>query len=275
MKKILSILLALTIFLILSACDNDKHTLSELETGSATTSNVDSADTSIEANSSNESVQTSNVDSTDTSTKANTSNQSAETHKSQHTHNYSVAATCTEPKKCSCGATEGTALGHEYKNFVCVRCNDEQQNAFVDLKKYYWKLGEESVNLNVPGKEGMAPYSLELLLFNFGHGFLNDSSCIAWIEYPALYNSPNTDVKARTYNNKVYSVAEETNYYYTYQESTTAVTITFKDQYAGQTITFEKTGTNQLVVAANNCSFLGDVSKGAVFEAYPDWEIFN
>ena len=32
-----------------------------------------------------------------------------------HTHNYS-SATCTTPKICSCGATEGTANGHNWKD---------------------------------------------------------------------------------------------------------------------------------------------------------------
>lgn len=39
-----------------------------------------------------------------------------------HTHSFS-AATCTEAKKCACGATEGTALGHDYKEGVCSRCS--------------------------------------------------------------------------------------------------------------------------------------------------------
>ncbi len=39
-----------------------------------------------------------------------------------HTHKYSDA-TCTEAKKCSCGATDGAALGHDYKNGACSRCN--------------------------------------------------------------------------------------------------------------------------------------------------------
>ena len=37
-------------------------------------------------------------------------------------HNYSNA-TCTEAKKCSrCGATSGSALGHNYSNGKCNRC---------------------------------------------------------------------------------------------------------------------------------------------------------
>ena len=36
-----------------------------------------------------------------------------------HTHSYS-SATCTEPKKCSCGATEGKKLGHKWNAATCT-----------------------------------------------------------------------------------------------------------------------------------------------------------
>ncbi len=36
-----------------------------------------------------------------------------------HTHSYS-AATCTSPKKCSCGATSGNALGHNWESATCA-----------------------------------------------------------------------------------------------------------------------------------------------------------
>ena len=39
--------------------------------------------------------------------------------KKAHAHKYS-AATCTSPKKCSCGATIGTALGHSYSAATCT-----------------------------------------------------------------------------------------------------------------------------------------------------------
>ena len=38
-----------------------------------------------------------------------------------HTHAFSDA-TCTEAPKCDCGETEGEALGHDYKDGVCTRC---------------------------------------------------------------------------------------------------------------------------------------------------------
>lgn len=42
-----------------------------------------------------------------------------------HTHSYENA-TCTEPVACACGATIGTALGHNYTGRYCNRCG--QQN---------------------------------------------------------------------------------------------------------------------------------------------------
>ena len=39
----------------------------------------------------------------------------------EHKHSFK-AATCTAPKTCSCGETEGKALGHKYTKGVCSRC---------------------------------------------------------------------------------------------------------------------------------------------------------
>ena len=46
------------------------------------------------------------------------------------THNHAYAdATCTAPKTCACGATEGEALGHNYVNGVCTVCNASEPAA--------------------------------------------------------------------------------------------------------------------------------------------------
>ena len=57
-------------------------------------------------------------------TSSNTSEASsnAQTSKPAHTHSF-AAANCTTPKKCSCGATEGKALGHSFKDGICSRCS--------------------------------------------------------------------------------------------------------------------------------------------------------
>ena len=43
----------------------------------------------------------------------------ATTTKAAHTHSFS-SANCTQPQKCSCGATLGSALGHSYSSATCT-----------------------------------------------------------------------------------------------------------------------------------------------------------
>lgn len=45
----------------------------------------------------------------------------------EHTHSFGNA-TCTSPKTCSCGATEGSALGHKFKNGKCTACGTADPN---------------------------------------------------------------------------------------------------------------------------------------------------
>lgn len=93
--------------------------------------------------------QTSSANKQTSSTNSNTSKNNSSSAKPQstasqtHKHSYS-AATCTEPKKCSCGATEGRALGHNYSNGVCTVCGAKDPNfvsyTSVKNKTGRWKL---------------------------------------------------------------------------------------------------------------------------------------
>lgn len=139
MKKAISLLLTVMIVLSLSACGGNETTINN-DTGSSTTqSQTDVTDTgSIEQNTDVPSSTTNNSggsDSTDvpsstnskptTTTKPEASKPTiAETETSKpstptHTHSYS-SATCTTPAKCSCGVTNGSALGHSYSNATCT-----------------------------------------------------------------------------------------------------------------------------------------------------------
>lgn len=139
MKKIVSLLLAVMMVLSMSACRGNETTIDN-DTGVSTTQNqTDVTDTSsTEQNTDTPSSTTDNIggsDSTDvpssttstptTTTKPEASNPTItepETSKPStptHTHSYSNA-TCTEPAKCSCGATDGNALGHKYSNATCT-----------------------------------------------------------------------------------------------------------------------------------------------------------
>ena len=63
----------------------------------------------------NETTTTSTTESSTTPTIEPTSAPTTET---PHTHNFN-AATCTAPKTCSCGATEGEPNGHNWKDATC------------------------------------------------------------------------------------------------------------------------------------------------------------
>ena len=70
-----------------------------------------------------------------------------------HEHSWSNA-TCTEPSKCECGATQGTALGHNFAEGICTVCgaNDPgyvppHNHVFVDGK---CECGEEDPNYVPP-----------------------------------------------------------------------------------------------------------------------------
>ena len=66
-------------------------------------------------------TDTSKENNTDSDEKENTQNDT-ETNNTpanpEHIHTYSIA-TCTAPKTCNCGATEGVALGHSWKDATC------------------------------------------------------------------------------------------------------------------------------------------------------------
>ena len=100
MKKVISLLVVAMVLLSLSACGN-----------SNTNSDITSVDSQIFS----------------TETEQNEPVESIKPATSTHTHDYS-SATCTAPAKCSCGATNGSALGHSYNNGVCTRCNEKDPN---------------------------------------------------------------------------------------------------------------------------------------------------
>lgn len=138
-KKLISILLAVCILFCLSACgatetsSNPTNTPSESQTD--ITQDTDE-NTLGEENSqvSSNTEETNENDTTQTQTQTNQSKPTSTTNQPTHTHSYSNA-TCTSPKKCSCGATAGTALGHQFSSAtctspqICSRCGTTSGNA--------------------------------------------------------------------------------------------------------------------------------------------------
>lgn len=63
------------------------------------------------------------IPSTSATVPSETESATAPTTEPPHTHDFS-AATCTEPMICSCGATEGAAIGHEFSKGKCAVCGE-------------------------------------------------------------------------------------------------------------------------------------------------------
>ena len=138
MKKFINIVLVLTLALCICACDNESGVVStDTNTTSSQTENVSSSASQAESISSTYSQADGQVISTTSSTTTQT-----------HTHTYSTA-TCTTPKKCSCGATSGNALGHNFTNGVCARCGAKNSNALV----WTYEDGGEDYIIKTNGKE--------------------------------------------------------------------------------------------------------------------------
>lgn len=124
-------------------------------------------ETQIKENNNSQTTETNSENSQPTTTiKQEESTLKPTENKPTHTHKFS-AATCTEPQKCSCGVTNGNALGHKwqdatckapetcnvckvtdgtitehkYENFVCVycACKDEDRIAIATNPKLSFK----------------------------------------------------------------------------------------------------------------------------------------
>lgn len=122
----------------LSACgttetsSNPTDTLSKSQTDTA----QDADENTLREESSQISSNTEEIKENDTQTQTpvSQSKPTSTTNQPTHTHNYSNA-TCTSPKKCSCGATAGTALGHQFSTAtctspqICSRCGATNGNA--------------------------------------------------------------------------------------------------------------------------------------------------
>lgn len=169
MKKIYSLLLVLCLIFSLSACGSN-GTATDNDTGSFCTecdeeisatdkfcgscgASVGKSTTDNSTTNTTQNNDSSNSDSIDvpssttskatTTTKPETSKPTTTTkpNTTTHTHSYSDA-TCTTPAKCSCGATNGNALGHNYKKGFCVLCNEkigDEYLSYISITKDNWE----------------------------------------------------------------------------------------------------------------------------------------
>ena len=152
MKRILSLLLIMTLVFTLSSCGNDasnKKTTVEISQSEVESDVTDDTSSEISggAESKTEKEESSKGESSknDVSTK-NPSSSKPVTESEKHTHKY-VTATCTEPKMCrECKATKGKALGHKYVGGVCERCNAKDPNSVPTTPKTKIKIATYNIS---------------------------------------------------------------------------------------------------------------------------------
>ena len=119
---------------------------SKSTTTTTNTNNTGSASTATSKPATN--TNTGNTDSSSMSASkhvTNTNTGSSNTTSTAHTHSYSQA-TCVSPATCSCGQTNGAALGHDFgsNNPTCSRCGAANPNykaphthSWVPVTTYY------------------------------------------------------------------------------------------------------------------------------------------
>lgn len=176
-----------------------------------------------------------------------------------HTHSFS-AATCTEPKKCSCGAVEGAALGHDYKDGVCTRCNAKDPNykplTSVLEKQGSWKFnylyGKElhavSISICYPGKEFA------------GVGIGDPLSTLP----EEMQNDPDIKQFCEEFNGEYYYVGRGDGDDITPKEEGSTVTLTDS---SGNKLVLSRTGENTLkcTAAPESFAYMQGITVGAVF----------
>lgn len=121
MKKIFTIIFAISMLVLLAACEKD---------GVSSIAGSDMAESSsVQTESESQSSEESKIE--DVSSQADTAQinsqvsskvESTSSKNTECSHNYS-AVTCTEAAKCTlCGVVSGNALGHSYSQGKCTRC---------------------------------------------------------------------------------------------------------------------------------------------------------
>ena len=93
--------------------DASVSTTTPLSTTQNTTSTYESINEST-----SESTESTAQPTTEPTTQPTTTHATEQSTEPTHTHKYK-AATCTNPKTCSCGETEGKANGHSWKSATC------------------------------------------------------------------------------------------------------------------------------------------------------------
>ena len=204
------------------------------------------------------------VTTTTTTTTTTTSTTTAPT----HVHVFEEA-TCEKAKTCSCGATEGERIDHDYRYFVCKWCKAKEQGPFVNLNDYYWKYGEEDTS-----NHGAVVQLFDFADDEFIEGWCGNFSTANTFEDLDAYTEKFCQMwNLWVYDYHYYEMSVTVKLYYTFEETDTHVNITFLDGDGGE-IRLEKKDRATLKVISNTFTgrFGDHLPVGAELTAYPRWE---
>ena len=162
MKKIIAVLLVICMLFVLNACGGDNESTSTGEITEVTTIPTDSTVNATDGSEDN----TQGIAEITTGEEYTESAESAVTMpltttppiiETSHTHSYS-AATCTDPAKCSCGETNGSALGHNFVKGVCLNCNLKAKTQQITITTENWEQYFEVKIINNAKKNSFGDY---------------------------------------------------------------------------------------------------------------------
>ncbi len=180
--------------------------------------------------------------------------------KPAHTHSFS-AATCTEPKKCSCGAVEGKALGHDYKDGVCTRCKAKDPN-YKPLTSVLQKQGKWTLQY----LEGKQLYSVTVIVCNPGKNSANTGigDLLSTLP-PDMQEDPSIKDYCEVFNGEYYYIGMgDADSIKTVKEDSATVTLTDS---SGKNLVLTRTGENTLKCTSAPDSFarIAKIPVGAEF----------
>ncbi len=171
----------------------------------------------------------------------------------EHTHSF-ADATCTKPKTCACGATEGSALGHSYKNGICTRCSAKDPNYITPVAEKAGTWVSKKVNGTTLSTVNIVTHGTSGLSFEKAEAFdtLSDQ----------IKNDPSTVQNTTTFNGVKYVAMLADGFDVPITENGNTVTIG-----SGFTIVLSRTDENTLKVTElkDMPSYLSMIAVGDVF----------
>ncbi len=177
-----------------------------------------------------------------------------------HTHSFS-AATCTEPKKCSCGAVEGTALGHDYKDGVCTRCKAKDPN-FKPLTSVLKKQGKWMLQY----LHEKQLHSVSIIICKSGENYADVGIGVLLSTLPSdMQNDPDIKKYCEVYSGEYYYIGMGTgDNIKTVTEENNTITLTDS---LGNKLVLTRTGENTLKCTSAPDSFadISGIPVGAEF----------